>query len=120
MKFLGEPRSGSYQGVTSSRNRFGQYVRSRAIPAQPRTSVALQIRARLTAQAALWRTYTDVQREAWVSLGLLMLRTDSLGQTNPLTGFAASVSVNSVLATYAQATTADAPALATPTEVGTV
>lgn len=120
MKFLGPPQSGSYQGLTSSRNRFGQYIRSRAIPVQPRTSQQLDIRARLTAQAALWRTYTDVVREAWTSLGLQMLRTDSLGQSNPLTGFSAAVSVNNVLATYGQSVVSDAPLIATPTEVGSV
>src|SRR5438876_229394 len=65
MKFLGEPRSGSLAGQTSSRNRFGQYVRSRATPVNPNSVAQAAVRARQSNNAAAWRTITDTQRAGW-------------------------------------------------------
>jgi hypothetical protein len=114
MKILDVPRSGSYQGVTSSRNRFGQYVRSRATPVNPNSSFQGQARARLSAFAAAWRQLTDVQRVGWESLGAQMQRTDSLGSVYTLNGFMAFVSVNTNRAAAGDAQLDDAPVLVTP------
>ena len=114
MKILDVPRSGSYQGITSSRNRFGQYVRTRATPVNPNSSFQGAVRARLAANAAAWRDLSDLQRDGWLSLGLMMARTDSLGQSYDLTGFQAYVSVNNNLTAAGEATVDDAPALSTP------
>lgn len=114
MKFLAEPRSGSFQGLTSSRNRFGQYVRSRATPVNPSTSAQAAQRSRLSVNAAAWRALTNTQRTGWADLGLSMSRTDSLGQTYTLTGFQAYCSVNNNLAFAGTALISDAPALSTP------
>jgi hypothetical protein len=114
MKFLGDPRSGSYQGITSSRNRFGQYVRTRATPVNPASTFQGGVRSRLAANAAAWRTLTDVQRAGWSSLALLMFRTDSLGQGYTPTGFGAFVSVNNNLLASGASRIDDAPALVTP------
>lgn len=119
MKILDIPRSGSYQGVTSSRNRFGQYVRTRATPVNPNTSFQGTVRARLAARAAAWRALTDLQRAGWESLGAMMVRTDSLGQQYALNGFGAYVSVNNNLAAAADAAVSDAPALVTPEAIAT-
>jgi hypothetical protein len=120
MKFLAEPRSGSQAGTTSSRNRFGQYTRNRATPVQPRTVAQLAQRSRQTTNAAAWRTLTSTQRDGWTSLGLMISRTDSLGQTYNLTGFQAYCSVNNNLLTLGSSTISDAPALSTPTGVASV
>jgi len=61
-----------------------------------------------------------VQREGWLSLGLMMSRTDSLGQTYTLTGFAAYCSVNNNNVAAGNAIVATAPALATPAGLLTV
>lgn len=114
MKFLDVPRSGSYQGITSSRNRYGQYVRTRATPVNPSSTFQGTVRARLAASAAAWRGLTDLQRDGWTSLGLSMTRTDALGQTYDLTGFQAFVSVNNNFAAAAEAQVDDAPLLLTP------
>lgn len=119
MKFLGDPRSGSYDGQTSSRNRFGQYVRTRAIPVNPNTPSQANQRARQSTNAAAWRTLTDGQRAGWLSLGLMIVRTDSLGQTYDLNGFLAFCSVNNNLADVGESTVTTAPALATPPDVAT-
>lgn len=120
MKILIEPRSGSYQGITSSRNRFGQYVRTRATPVNPRSTAQVTVRTRQSVNAAAWRALTDGQRAGWNDLGLQMVRTDSLGQSYSLTGFQAYCSVNNVLAQAGSALVSAAPALAVPTGLATV
>lgn len=117
MKFLGQPSSGSQQGTTWSRNRFGQYQRSRAIPVNPASTFQGTVRARMSANAAAWRGLTDVQRAGWTSLGLSMTRTDSLGQSYNLTGFQAYCSVNNNNDAAFEAEVPDAPALVTPSAI---
>lgn len=114
MKILDVPRSGSYQGLTSSRNRFGQYVRSRATPVNPNSTYQGAVRARMALNAAAWRDLTDVQRAGWESLGSQMTRTDPLGQSYTLNGFAAYCSVNNNRLAAGDAVVSDAPALTTP------
>jgi hypothetical protein len=120
VKILDVPRSGSYQGVTSSRNRNGQYVRTRATPVQPRTAAQLSVRAHQSTNAAAWRTLTQTQRDGWQSLGLQMTRSDSLGQSQNLTGFQAYVSVNNLNLLVGNAVVSDPPALTTPSAMTTV
>lgn len=119
VKFLAEPRSGSYQGITSSRNRFGQYVRTRATPVNPNSGFQGTVRARLAGNAAAWRALTSVQRDGWTALAAMMSRTDSLGQTYTLTGFQAYCSVNNNLEAAGQATVSAAPAYSTPVALAT-
>lgn len=114
MKYLDVPSSGSVAGTTHSRNRYGQYLRTRAIPVNPASTPQGLARARLAAATATWRTLTDIQREGWTSLGLSMLRTDSLGQSYSLTGLQAFASVNSAKAAAGDAQVTTAPALITP------
>lgn len=97
MKILDIPQSGSVAAVTSSRNRSGQYRRSRAIPTQPRTASQLAARSRLSTQAAAWRGLTDAQRSSWVAFAGSFTVINTLGQSIHLTGSQAYVKVNSVL-----------------------
>lgn len=120
MKILAEPRSGSLQGETFSRNRYGQYSRSRSTPVNPNSTAQGLVRARLSANAAAWRTLTDAQRAGWESLGSQMTRTDSLGQSYTLNGFGAYCSVNNNNSAAGNATVADAPMLETPSTLATV
>lgn len=120
MKYLGPSQSGSFAGDTASRNRFGQYIRRRAVPVQPRTSFQLNVRSRLATNAAAWRALTDIQRAGWASLGSQMQRADSLGQLYTLNGFLAYCSINNNMTAAGQGTVADAPALDTPDAPATV
>lgn len=86
MKFLDVPQSGSHAGVTHSRNRYGQYVRSRATPVNPNTSAQVVARAYLQTASAGWRALTQAQRDAWDTYAATKPRTNSLGQTYYLTG----------------------------------
>jgi len=119
MKYLGPPCSGSIQALTYSRNRFGQYQRNRSTPVNPGTVPQLNQRSRMSASAAAWRALTDVQRAGWESLGLMIQRTDALGQTYSLNGFEAYCSVNIAKQVVGDAVVAAAPALATPADVDT-
>ena len=120
MKMLIEPRSGSYQGITSSRNRYGQYVRTRATPVNPGSGSQGTVRGRMSVNAAAWRALTSGQIAGWESLGSQMVRTDALGQSYALNGFSAYVSVNNNNLAAGNAVVSDAPALITPSTVETV
>ena len=114
MKFLDTPRSGSYQSITASRNRYGQYLRSRATPVNPRSSAQGAARGRLSANAAAWRGLTSAQRAGWGALASQMSRTDALGTGYVLNAFGAFLSVNNNLLLVGSARVSDAPALVTP------
>lgn len=117
MKYLDVAQSGSWAGITASRNRFGQYFRARHAPVNPNTVPQQNVRARLSGNAAAWRALTDAQRAGWLSLGLQMLRTDSLGQQYDLNGFMAYCSVNNNKVAVGDAIVSDAPAHETPGQI---
>jgi hypothetical protein len=89
-------------------------------PVQPRTPAQLNQRALMTTNAAAWRALTDAQRAGWLSLGAMISRTDSLGQTYTLNGFAAYCSVNNNKLAAGDAVVSDAPAIVTPGDLLTV
>ena len=117
MKYLGQPSSGSQAGTTASHNRFGQYLRSRAIPVNPRSTQQGVVRARMSANSAAWRSLTSAQRAGWTSLGGNITRADALGSSYTLNGFAAYCSINNNNVAAGNATVADAPAIATPATI---
>ena len=94
---LDVPQSGSKAGTVSSRNRYGQYQRTRATPVNPNSSTQQAARNRLAALSAAWRGLSDNQRAAWSSFALTQPQTDSLGQTTTLTGHQTYISVNASL-----------------------
>jgi hypothetical protein len=110
MKILDVPMSGSANWRTASRNRNGQYLRTRSIPVQPRTTAQLAIRGFMALASQTWRTLTDGQREAWRTYGLAHPRTDSLGQSNPPTGAQAYAGINTFLLLNSLAQITDVPA----------
>jgi hypothetical protein len=120
MKILDIPRSGSWQAVTSSRNRYGQYVRVRATPVNPKSSYQGIVRARLSVNAAAWRALTDLQRAGWASLAGQMSRSDALGQNYTLNGFGAYCSVNNNQLAAGNAVLPDAPGFKSPSTLTTV
>src|SRR5213594_7639 len=119
MKILDVPQSGSVAGVTSSRNRFGQYRRTRATPVNPNSTFQGAVRARFSVNSAAWRALTAAQRAGWADLGTSMTRTDSLGQTYALTGFQAYCSLNNNNLAAGNAVVSDAPVLTTPSAITT-
>ena len=120
MKVLVPPQSGSKEGITASRNRFGQYIRTRAIPVNPASFAQGQVRARMAGNSAAYRLLTSAQRAGWSDLGLMMNRSDSLGQSYALQGNQAYASINNNNLAAGAAVVADAPAIATPVALATV
>lgn len=71
MKFtpgpLGADFSGSIGSTTASRNRFGPYLRTKAIPVNPNTVRQQTVRAEFATMVNLWNnTLTQAERDAWV------------------------------------------------------
>lgn len=120
MKILNYPSSGSYQGVTFSRNRNGQYVRNRAVPVNPSSSFQQAVRSRMASNSQNYRDLTAVQRTGWLDLGLQISRTDTLGQVYTLTGFQAYCMINNNRLAAGDAAVADAPALIPPDPLATL
>jgi len=91
MKFIGPPSSGSVNYETYSRNRFGQYVRNRSVPVQPRSPAQVQVRDYFTQATTAWAELTEAQRDAWSNWAATHPKTDQLGQTYTMTGHQAFV-----------------------------
>lgn len=99
MKYLGPPQSGSQANTVASRNRFGQYYRTRAIPVQPRTTRQVSNRGTFGSLATNWSTIlTDSQRQQWRDYAGITPVVNSLGVSIYLTGFQTYVGVNQLLA----------------------
>ncbi len=96
MKYLSVPQSGSQAGTTASRNRYGQYYRTRATPVNPKTPSQGLTRSNFAFGATGWRGLTDAQREAWQSFAADHPKTNSLGQTIVLTGSCCFTGANSL------------------------
>lgn len=94
MKKLDVPQSGSQADTTASRNRYGQYNRTRRTPVNPNTAAQSAARSRLTDLSRAWSGLDETDRLAWAAFAEAHPRTDSLGQSNVLTGHQAYVSVN--------------------------
>jgi len=74
----------------------------------------------MSGNAAAWRTLTASQRAGWTDLAASMIRVDSLGQSNCLTGFQAYCSVNNENQAAGNVAVADAPTFQTPVSITTV
>jgi len=96
MKHLNAPMSGSQANTTASKNRFGQYFRSRAIPTNPNTPAQQTARNNFTAASKAWAGLTDAQRLAWKNFADSHPRVNSLGTSTNLTGAQMYNAVNSL------------------------
>jgi hypothetical protein len=86
----------------------------------PNSAAQGAVRARLAANSAAWRTLTSAQRAGWTDLASSIVRTDSLGQSNPVQGNQAYVSVNNNRVMTGLVPVADAPGITTPVGLLTV
>ena len=104
--------SGSIAGNTFARNRFGNYVRSRTKPVNPKTDRQTAVRAALATLSVKWaQTLTDAQRIAWNLYGSSVAMKNRLGETVFLTGFNHYIRSNSWLASLGAPTIDDGPVL---------
>lgn len=103
--------SGSIGGTVFSRNRYGAYMRYRAIPTNPDTEYQANVRQALGASSENWRSLTDAQRMAWATWAANNPITDMIGQSQILAANAAYVQLNARLA-YMGETLLDLPPVA--------
>ncbi len=80
--------SGSIAGNTYARNRYGNYVRARTKPVNPKTDRQSVIRTAMQLLTTRWaQTLTAAQRTAWNLYASNVNMTNRLGETINLTGF---------------------------------
>lgn len=79
---------GSVGGLTFSRNRYGLYTRTRAVPVNPNSTRQTAVRAIFAALAGGWTgVLTQAQRDAWDLYGANVTWLNKLGQPVTLTGY---------------------------------
>lgn len=90
--------SGSLGGKVFSHNRYGNYMRTRAIPTNPNTSRQQAAKSRFQSMASRWASaLSPANRTAWNLYGDSVDMLDALGQTINITGFNHYIRSNSVI-----------------------
>jgi len=85
---------GSVGGTTHSKNRYGFYIKNKAIPTNPNSPAQAEIRSIMTQLVARWKsTLTQAQADAWNHAGELHKRS-KYGQGFSLSGFNLFCGVN--------------------------
>lgn len=80
--------SGSIAGNTFARNRYGNYVRARTTPINPRSTAQSIVRSILSDLTDLWgQDITAAQRTAWNLYASSVAMKNKLGETVYLSGF---------------------------------
>lgn len=80
--------SGSIAGDTFARNRYGNYVRARTKPVNPRSAKQVLVRSIIQTLTARWsQTLSAAQRTAWNLYGSSVAMKNRLGESVFLTGF---------------------------------
>jgi len=81
--------SGSIAGTTHARNRFGNYIRPRTKPVNPKSSRQMEARVRLQMLAEYWSGayMDDAERGAWGTYAAAVPAKNRLGESIHLTGF---------------------------------
>lgn len=93
---------GSIAGNTYSRNSSGAYIRNRATPINPATTLQKAVRLLFGAVAQAWRALTDEQRQSFDAYAPQYPSTDSLGQAITRTGQQLYMALNNKLRQYGQ------------------
>lgn len=106
--------SGSIGGTVYSHNRYGAYVRNRAIPTNPNTVPQQNARSRLATQSSAWQQLTGAQQLAWKSWANQNPITNALGAQQVLTGQAAFVQLNTRLTQAGDVALTDPPITSAP------
>lgn len=91
--------SGKSGGSVFAHNKNGNYVRRLGIATQPQTAKQTLARSIFGVISRMWGGLTEAQREAWKNFGAEHPKTDQFGDSRPLTGRQAFISVNSNLQT---------------------
>lgn len=104
--------SGSVNGVTFSRNKGGQYIRTRAIPSNPSTTQQEAIRSALGQLSGAWvSSLTANQRAGWDSYAAAVPVPNAIGDDHNIGGIGAFVRANAPRIQAGLARVNDAPTI---------
>jgi hypothetical protein len=81
--------TGHLNGLTASKNTYGQYFKGRVKGVNPKTALQDAARNAFSAVSQTWRALTKAQQSAWAAASSLIVKKDKLGKTITLTGSAA-------------------------------
>jgi hypothetical protein len=112
--------SGSIAASTFSRNRYGPYIRARAVPTKSFTSAAMAAKSRLTSTSQGWASLTAPQRLAWNNWAGANPVIDALGEKQELTGHACYVQLNTRILVAGGTVIATPPLVAAPAPLTTL
>lgn len=104
--------SGSIAGNTYARNRFGNYIRARTKPVNPRSARQSGARINIMWLAEQWREspMDDARRLAWGTYAASVNWNNALGEATILTGFNHFIRSNAALARAGGSLIIDGPA----------
>jgi len=98
-------------GHVASKNRAGNYLRTKVTPVNPQTTAQTTVRNRLAGLSAGWRGLTAAQRASWNAAVSDFAKTDIFGDLKVPTGFNLYQRLNNNLLTCGQSS------ITTPPEV---
>lgn len=102
--------SGSIAGSTFARNRYGNYIRPRTKPVNPRTTRQIAMRSAISYLTEYWHdTLTAAQRTAWGTYAAAVSMKNRLGESIYLTGFNHFIRSNAELIRQGLTLVADGP-----------
>jgi hypothetical protein len=107
---------GKVNGHVFSKNRSGNYLKTKTNPINRNTTAQAAVRAFFSTLTKGWAALTDAQRGSWNSAALNFKKINSLSDTIALSGHQLYISINRVLQTIGGVviSTAPYPAVVTP------
>lgn len=98
-------------GHVASKNRAGNYLRTKVTPVNPQTTAQTTVRNRLAGISSGWRGLTADQRAAWNAAVSDYAKTDIFGDLKSPTGFNLYQRLNNNLVTCGESQITDPPAV---------
>ena len=92
--------SGKMGGLVFSRNKYGQYLRQRVKPVNPRSAKQTAQRSLMAGSSAQWKSLTDLERAAWQALAANVKVRTRKGEMLNLSGQAFFVRTMNLLDTF--------------------
>ena len=77
---------GKLNGSVFSKNKSGNYLRTKITPVNPQTTAQQQVRSKLGTQSQAWRGLTEEQRQGWIDYASSTPYTDIFGDSKILSG----------------------------------
>ena len=109
MKTRKGPRSGALGDIVASRNRFGEYERTRVRPKSRATPARRRVWESLGEISGWWNRLAEEQRVGWRRLAKQVHSRPRLGESFPLDGQKVFNKLNTVLAACGRERLLDAP-----------